>query len=49
MKTRNVVDFRTVRFISCFGLNTDCPKCQSEDAFYNGACYECPSCGYEWS
>ena len=26
-----------------------CPKCGSEDAFFNGECYECPCCDYEWA
>ena len=23
--------------------------CISEGAFFNGVCYECPECDYEWS
>ena len=26
-----------------------CPKCYCEDAFFNGECYECPDCGYQWT
>ncbi len=29
-------------------LNVDCPKCNSESAFFNGVCYECPNCDHEW-
>ena len=29
-------------------MNTECPKCGSEDAFFKGVCYECPACDYEW-
>ena len=29
-------------------MNVECPKCGAEDAFFNGECYECPSCDYEW-
>lgn len=29
-------------------MNTDCPKCGCEDAFFNGVCWECPNCDYEW-
>lgn len=29
-------------------MNTDCPKCGSENAFFNGVCWECPDCDYEW-
>lgn len=27
-------------------MNVECPKCGSEDAFFNG---ECPCCDYEWN
>ena len=26
-----------------------CPNCGSEDAFFNGVCYECPDCDYTWT
>ena len=29
-------------------MNVECPKCGSEDAYFNGECYECPCCDYEW-
>ena len=29
-------------------MSVTCPKCFSEDAFFNGVCYECPDCDYEW-
>ena len=29
-------------------MNTECPKCGAEDAFFNGECYECPCCDHEW-
>lgn len=29
-------------------MNTECPNCGAEDAFFNGVCYECPACDYEW-
>lgn len=29
-------------------MTIECPKCGSEDAFFNGVCYECPTCDYEW-
>ena len=29
-------------------MNTECPKCHSEDAYHNGVTYECPECDYEW-
>lgn len=29
-------------------LNVDCPNCRCESAFFNGVCYECPDCDYEW-
>jgi uncharacterized Zn ribbon protein len=25
------------------------PECTSENAFFNGVCYECPDCDHEWS
>ncbi|MHC0038268.1 zinc ribbon domain-containing protein YjdM [Pseudoneobacillus sp. C159] len=27
----------------------NCPKCQSEYTYEDGALYICPECGYEWS
>ena len=29
-------------------LNTDCPICGSENAYFNGVEYECPDCGKTW-
>lgn len=29
-------------------MTTICPKCGSEDAYWNGLEYECPECGYIW-
>jgi uncharacterized Zn ribbon protein len=31
-------------------LNVTCenPECGEENAFFNGECYECPDCNYEW-
>jgi hypothetical protein len=29
-------------------MNTTCIKCQEENAYHNGVCYECPDCDYEW-
>lgn len=29
-------------------MNTDCPNCGCEDAYFNGVCYECPNCDREW-
>lgn len=29
-------------------MNTDCPNCGCEDAYFNGVCYECPNCDHEW-
>lgn len=26
----------------------ECPICNSENAYHNGVCYECPDCGHEW-
>jgi hypothetical protein len=26
-----------------------CPKCQMENAYFNGVVFECPDCDYEWS
>ena len=26
-----------------------CPNCTNENAFFNGLCFECPECDYEWS
>ena len=30
-------------------MNTECPKCGCEDAFFNGECYECPCYDHEWN
>ncbi|MBR1962627.1 MAG: hypothetical protein IKA26_06730 [Alistipes sp.] len=29
-------------------MNTECPKCGAEDAYFDGARYQCPACDYEW-
>lgn len=29
-------------------MNTECPKCESENAYFDGVNYVCPDCGYEW-
>jgi len=29
-------------------MNVTCPKCLMENAYYNGRCYECPDCDYQW-
>ena len=29
-------------------MNTECPKCGSEDAYFDGVRYFCPCCDYEW-
>lgn len=29
-------------------FNSDCPKCGSEDAYFNGISWECPNCNYTW-
>lgn len=29
-------------------MYTICPKCFSEDVYFNGVCYVCPDCDYEW-
>lgn len=29
-------------------MTVTCPKCLCEDAYFNGVCYECPNCDYEW-
>ena len=40
---------KTIEVIKIFKtMNTECPKCGSEDAFFNGECYVCPCCDYEW-
>ena len=28
--------------------NTDCIKCGSETAYFDGWCFVCPECGHEW-
>ena len=30
-------------------MNTECPSCESENAFHNGVNFECPDCDYEWN
>ena len=30
-------------------MNTECPSCESENAFHNGVNFECPDCGHEWN
>lgn len=30
------------------GLNVDCLKCESENAYHNGVEYECPDCDHTW-
>lgn len=30
-------------------MEIQCPKCFSEEAYFNGVEYECPDCGYTWS
>lgn len=46
MKKLIKVDFKKSPIVKF--LNTECPKCHCEDAFFNGVCYECPNCDYEW-
>lgn len=29
-------------------MNVECPKCGSEDAYFDGVHYLCPACDYEW-
>lgn len=29
-------------------LNTECPNCLEENAYFNGVEYECPDCDYTW-
>ena len=29
-------------------MNTECPKCGAEDAYFNGEYYECPNCDHKW-
>lgn len=29
-------------------FNTECPKCQSENAYFDGVRFCCPDCDYEW-
>lgn len=29
-------------------MEIECPNCGSEDAYFNGVCYECPDCGHTW-
>lgn len=29
-------------------LNTECPYCESENAYHNGTEFECPDCGRTW-
>lgn len=29
-------------------MNTECPKCESENAYFDGVNYVCPDCNYEW-
>ncbi|MCK9293266.1 hypothetical protein M0P25_04280 [archaeon] len=26
----------------------ECSNCGQDSAYYNGVCFECPDCGYEW-
>ena len=28
--------------------NEEQENCEHENAFFNGVCYECPECDYEW-
>ena len=29
-------------------MNTECPKCGAEDAYFSGVRYEWPNCDHEW-
>lgn len=29
-------------------MEIECPKCGSDQAYFNGVAYECPDCNYEW-
>lgn len=29
-------------------MNTECPNCQSENAYFDGVKFVCPDCDYEW-
>jgi hypothetical protein len=31
-----------------FDDTVDCPRCGSENAYFNGVAYECPECDFEW-
>ncbi|TAG85690.1 MAG: hypothetical protein EAZ20_14455 [Bacteroidetes bacterium] len=28
--------------------NVECPECLSEGAYFDGLCFVCPNCDYEW-
>jgi uncharacterized Zn ribbon protein len=28
--------------------NEEQENCEHENSFFNGVCYECPECDYEW-
>lgn len=30
-------------------MEIECPDCGFNEAYHNGACYECLDCGYTWS
>ena len=30
-------------------MTIQCPKCYEENAYFNGYCYVCPDCGYQWN
>ena len=30
-------------------MNVTCPRCQMENAYFDGVVYFCPDCDYEWT
>ncbi|QZT37909.1 hypothetical protein K5X82_03170 [Halosquirtibacter xylanolyticus] len=46
IKRNSVVNYSSMVVVGFF--NTDCPKCQGENAYHDGMGYVCPDCGHEW-